>query len=488
VQTQAAVQDLGPQARVRPARPAALTRLAFGITEGSAPEATAARDAASRRLLTLADVLAATIALVTAVPVASADRLLPASLALLPLVVLASRLMRLHERDELVLAKTTLNEAPALFHLATLYALVIYLGQSEFVAGRMGAGQGLALWAAFLVSSLACRAAIRRLAVRHAPAERCLVIGCGDSLAAIDAKLQDGGNMHAEVVGAVSPGELPPGPDGHDALGALVRERGVQRVIIACSDLESERLLDLVRDIKAFGVKVSIKPRLLDVVGSAVVFDDVHGSVFLGVRRFGLTTSEERVKRAIDVAGSLAILAAGLPALLLIALAIRLDSRGPVLFRQVRVGRDGRRFRIYKFRTMVQDAEARKASLLALNEAGDGLFKMAGDPRVTRVGRILRKTSLDELPQLLNVLQGSMSLVGPRPLVVAEDERVEGWHRRRLQLTPGMTGVWQVMGSARIPLREMLALDYMYIVNWSVWNDLQIMLRTVPFMLARRGL
>ena len=214
----------------------------------------------------------------------------------------------------------------------------------------------------------------------------------------------------------------------------------------------------------------------------------MHGSVFLGVRRFGLTTSEERVKRVIDVVGALLLLLLGAPFLLLVALLIRLDSPGPALFRQVRVGRDGRRFRIYKFRTMVIDAEERKASLMALNEAGDGLFKLSDDPRVTRLGRLLRKTALDELPQLLNVLQGSMSLVGPRPLVVAEDQRVAGWHRRRLQLTPGMTGVWQVMGSARIPLREMMALDYMYIVNWSVWSDLQIMLRTIPFMLARRGM
>jgi exopolysaccharide biosynthesis polyprenyl glycosylphosphotransferase len=480
------MEELRPQAPL--VRRTALTRRAFGITEGFTPEATAARDGALRRLLTLADVLAATIALVGAVPLAGDDALAPACLLLLPLVVLASRLMRLHERDELVLAKTTLNEAPALFHLATLYALVMYLGQSEFIEGRLGAGQGLALWGAFLVASLACRAAIRRLGVRHAPVERCLVIGCSESDAAIRAKLQDGGNMHAEVVGSVSPDDLPSGLEGRRALGAIVHARGVQRVIIACSDLESERLLDLVRDIKAFGVKVTIKPRLLDVVGSAVVFDDVHGSVFLGVRRFGLTTSEERIKRAIDVAGALALLAVAGPVLLLIALLIRLDSPGPVLFRQVRVGRHGRRFRIYKFRTMVEDAEARKASLMAFNEAGEGLFKLREDPRVTRVGRFLRATSLDELPQLFNVLQGSMSLVGPRPLVVDEDQRVAGWHRRRLQLTPGMTGVWQVMGSARIPLREMLALDYMYIVNWSVWNDLQIMLRTIPFILARRGM
>ena len=264
MQTHAPVEGLRPQAP-------RFVRTAYGITEGFAPEAAALRDAALRRLLTLADVLAALLALIAAVPLAGDDRLMPASLLLLGVVILASRLMRLHDRDELVLAKTTLNEAPALFHLATLYALIMFLGQPWFVDGRLGAGQGVALWAAFLVCSLCCRAAIRRIGVRHAPAERCLVIGCEGSDDDVRAKLAQGGNMHAEVVGMVSPDDLPEGPEGHRALGAIVAERGVQRVIIACSDLESERLLDLVRDIKAFGVKVTIKPRLLDVIGSAVV-------------------------------------------------------------------------------------------------------------------------------------------------------------------------------------------------------------------------
>jgi exopolysaccharide biosynthesis polyprenyl glycosylphosphotransferase len=495
LQTQAVLEDVGrPVAErrrfVRVAQPASrrITRAAFGIREGNAPEAAAQRDAALRRLLTLADVLAATIALVTAVPLLGQDHLAPASLALLPLVVVASRVMRLHERDELVLAKTTLNEAPALFHLATFYALIMYIGQETFIEGRLGVGQGICLWLAFVLSSLGCRATIRRLGVQHAPAERCLVIGDADTAACVCAKLQDGGNMHAEVAASVCPSKLPSGPDGRATLAGLVHEHEVQRVIVAFSDFQSERLLELVRDCKALGVKVSIKPQVLDVVGSAVVFDDVHGSVFLGVRRFGLTGSEERIKRTIDLVGSLALLVLAAPLLGLIALVIRLDSPGSALFRQVRVGRDGERFSIFKFRTMVADAEDRKADLMALNEAGDGLFKLRNDPRVTRVGRLLRATSLDELPQLLNVLRGEMSLVGPRPLVVDEDQRVEGWHRNRLRLTPGMTGVWQVLGSARIPLREMMALDYMYIVNWSVWNDMQILLRTIPFVLKRRGL
>ena len=164
---------------------------------------------------------------------------------------------------------------------------------------------------------------------------------------------------------------------------------------------------------------------------------------------------------------------------------IKRSSPGPVFFRQTRVGRGDTRFRIVKFRTMRSDAEERKVELLDRNETR-GLFKIADDPRVTGIGRILRRSSLDELPQLFNVLRGEMSLVGPRPLVVDEDEQVAGWHRRRLDLTPGMTGAWQILGN-RVPLEDMVSLDYLYIVNWSLWSDIEILLRTVPHVLGRRN-
>ena len=170
-----------------------------------------------------------------------------------------------------------------------------------------------------------------------------------------------------------------------------------------------------------------------------------------------------------------------------VGLAVRLDSRGGVLFKQARIGRNGKTFHIHKFRTMTTDAEARKEELLAENEAV-GLFKIADDPRVTRAGRFLRGTSLDELPQLWDVFCGRMSLVGPRPLIAEETERIGGWHRRRLELVPGMTGPWQVLGGARIPLDEMSQLDDLYAANWSLWTDIKILLRTIPFVLARRGL
>ena len=210
----------------------------------------------------------------------------------------------------------------------------------------------------------------------------------------------------------------------------------------------------------------------------------------MGVRRFDLTRSSARFKRAFDTLGASLALIAVAPLLAVVALAIKLDSRGPVFFRQLRVGRHGQRFSMIKFRTMVADAESMKESLYAsATRRTGGLFKIADDPRITRVGRWLRRCSLDELPQLLNVLRGEMSLVGPRPLVIDEDRRVEGWHRRRLELMPGMTGHWQTLGGpARVPLKEMVAIDYLYVANWSLWTDVKILLRTVPHVLGRRGL
>jgi lipopolysaccharide/colanic/teichoic acid biosynthesis glycosyltransferase len=231
-----------------------------------------------------------------------------------------------------------------------------------------------------------------------------------------------------------------------------------------------------------------VLPRLLEVVGSSVEFDDLHGVTVMGVRRFDLTRSSAAFKRAFDVCGALLGLVAVAPLLLVAAVAIKLDSRGPVFFRQLRVGRYGQRFYMLKFRTMVPGAEAMKESLRHRNEAKEGLFKIADDPRVTRVGRLLRSSALDELPQLWNIVRGEMSLVGPRPLVVDEDRKVEGWHRRRLELMPGMTGPWQILGPSRVPLKEMVAIDYIYIANWSLWTDIKILLRTIPHVLQRRGL
>jgi lipopolysaccharide/colanic/teichoic acid biosynthesis glycosyltransferase len=201
----------------------------------------------------------------------------------------------------------------------------------------------------------------------------------------------------------------------------------------------------------------------------------------------GLSRPARALKRTLDLLGASLLLIIGAPLLFLIALAIRLEGPGPVFFRQTRIGRDGRPFRIVKFRTMVVGADALKESLRELNEA-TGLFKIAADPRITRVGGLVRRTCMDEVPQLFNVLKGEMSLVGPRPLIPEEDCMIVGWQRGRLQTAPGMTGHWQVLGAARIPLEEMVAIDCRYVANWTIWSDLGTLARTIPCVLARRGI
>jgi lipopolysaccharide/colanic/teichoic acid biosynthesis glycosyltransferase len=202
----------------------------------------------------------------------------------------------------------------------------------------------------------------------------------------------------------------------------------------------------------------------------------------------GHSVAARAAKRALDLTGAILLMVILAPAWITMALLIKLDSPGPILFRQRRIGRDGTPFWMVKFRTMVDGADAHKPALLHLNEAGDGLFKINGDPRVTRVGRWLRATSLDELPQLLHVVSGRMSLVGPRPLVPEEDAQIAGADRRRLSMRPGMTGAWQVGGDRSISIHQMVELDMGYVDDWSLWRDVKLLAETATHVALRRGL
>jgi exopolysaccharide biosynthesis polyprenyl glycosylphosphotransferase len=453
------------------------------------------RDLLFRRALLVADALAVIGAFVLTMELSSRSvQLTWASIAALPILLVGAKISGLYDRDDTLLRKTTLDEAPKLFQVATLCALVAWLTGGLIVAGTLDRREALFLWLALAALLMLMRTAARAIALRIAPEERCLFIGDAAAAKTIRSKLSDHGGIRACMVAELDLDKSAPwSTDARSAsklaeVRALARSLDVHRAIIAPSSADGGEVLDLVRTLKAVGVRVSVLPRLLEVVGSSVVFDDLHGVTVMGVRRFELTRSSAAVKRTFDlVCASLGLLALS-PPMIAAAVAIKLDSRGPVFFRQLRVGRHGKQFRIFKFRTMVPNAEALKDSLRHRNEAKEGLFKIADDPRVTSVGRLLRTTALDEIPQLLNILKGEMSVVGPRPLVVDEDERVQGWHRRRLELTPGMTGRWQILGPARVPLREMVAIDYLYVANWSLWTDLKIMLRTIPYVVGRRGL
>jgi exopolysaccharide biosynthesis polyprenyl glycosylphosphotransferase len=465
-----------------------------GRSEGRLAEATYRRDAAYRRSLALADVVSATVAVVIGVSVVGQDTLNPLALLALPLVLVVGKLTGIYDRDEHLLRKTTLDEVPALFWVATLYVFVIWLGGDLIVQGQFGRDQAVGVWGLLYASMLATRALARYFAGRVSDEERCLVLGDAETASWIERRFDEAAGLNARVVAWTPLEPQMAGLNGTraagaaDALRALLREERIERTIVAPRGAVSDDLLNTVLRLKSFGARVSVLPRLLEVVGSSVERDDVDGITLLAMRRYGLTRSSRAIKRAFDLAGAGLGLLVLSPVLIAIAIAIKVDSRGPVLFRQRRMGRDDVPFVMFKFRTMVEGADAQRSALAARNEADGGLFKIKDDPRITRVGAFLRRTSLDELPQLLNVLRGDMALVGPRPLVLDEDSMIEGWQRSRLAFPPGMTGPWQVYGSARIPLHEMVKIDYMYGANWSLWLDVKILVRTVSFVFGRRGL
>jgi len=390
----------------------------------------------------------------------------------------------LYDRDELVIHKSTLSEFPRLLNLATLLTMVMWITRKGWVSGSPRTLYLFALWMLLIGALTTFRAVARALAAQYSSHERLLLVGSPAVRRRVEAKLV--GQPRTELVGAIQIGHVANDPRTLQRTARLV---GAHRVLISLSDHgDADEAMDVVRCAMASGLAVSLLPSSLGVVGSSVAFDDLGGMPLLGVPRFGLSRSSRTIKRAFDLAGAAVGLLFAAPVLLVAAIAIKRESRGPVFFRQTRVGRDGQHFTMLKLRTMVDGAEGMKDDLRHRNEAEDGLFKITDDPRITRVGRLLRSTSLDELPQLINVLRGDMSLVGPRPLVLDEDQRVTGYDRRRLHLTPGMTGRWQTLGSARIPLSEMVKIDYLYVANWSLWADIKIIFETAAVVVRRRGL
>ncbi len=273
----------------------------------------------------------------------------------------------------------------------------------------------------------------------------------------------------------------------------LIEERDVDEVIITLPWAYHRKIMGIVRTCERKDVHVHIVPDLFQMSLSRVGVEDLDGIPLVGVREVGFGEGVRRIKRAVDIVGAAFCLTLGAPLLGLIAVAIRLDSlaskskSGSIIFRQTRVGTNGRPFEMYKFRSMVEGAEEELDDLRDLNEVDGPIFKMRDDPRITRVGRVLRRTSLDELPNLWNVLRGDMSLVGPRPPLPSEVNEYAEWHKKRLEVRPGMTGLWQVSGRSLLSFDEQCLLDIYYIENWSLWLDIRILIQTVPRVLFARG-
>jgi exopolysaccharide biosynthesis polyprenyl glycosylphosphotransferase len=274
---------------------------------------------------------------------------------------------------------------------------------------------------------------------------------------------------------------------GIDNLAQVVQEEAIDEVIITLPWMYHRKILGIMRQCEREQVRARIVPDLFQLALSRVDIEDLGGIPIIGVKEVAITGWNLAFKRASDLVLSLAVLIFLSPLLLLISVAIKLDSSGPILFKQVRLGKGGRRFICYKFRSMRQGAEEERPKLTDMDEVVGPTFKIRHDPRCTRVGKLLRRTSLDELPQFYNVLRGEMSVVGPRPAIPLEVEQYQEWHRRRLEVWPGMTGLWQVSGRSQLTFDEMCLLDIYYLENWSPLLDLKIALKTVPAVLAGRG-
>jgi len=325
--------------------------------------------------------------------------------------------------------------------------------------------------------------------------QRTLILGSGVVAGQVVEKLANNAQFGLVPIGIVDDDVYNIGSPDLPWLGRfadlreIIEKQNAERVIIAFSRASHEELLECIRACRDAGVAVDVVPRLFEFLDGVRALDQVGGLPLLSIGTPTLTSVSMAAKRALDVVGSLALLTLLSPLMIAIAIAIKVESRGPIFFRQPRAGRGRTSFRLIKFRSMYVDAEERKAELAAMNEADDGvMFKIREDPRVTKVGHFIRRFSLDELPQLFNVLVGEMSLVGPRPLIFPETDALEKeWHLRRLELRPGLTGPWQVYGRSQSPFQEMVRFDYQYVAGWSLARDIEILFATIPAVISGRG-
>jgi exopolysaccharide biosynthesis polyprenyl glycosylphosphotransferase len=462
-----------------------------------------------RRMLLAADLVGITLAFAIASladhPGAGQDHVNRAHefvlfLAVLPLWVVLAKLYGLYERDEERADHSTTDDLFGVFHLVTVGVWLFFLGARATGFADPPLHRLVLLWALAVMFVTTARGVARTICRRGtAYLQNTLIVGAGDVGQTVARKILGHHEYGLNVVGFVDamPKERGPGLEHLSILGSpeemprLIELLDVERVIIAFSNDRSEDILAIVRSVEDMDVRIDVVPRLFEIVGSNVSLHNVEGLALVGLPPLRLSRSSRLMKRAVDVTLSTIGLVLLAPVFAVVALAIKVDSRGPVFFRQTRMGADEKTFRIFKFRTMRVDAETIKHELAHLNmHAADGgdprMFKIPNDPRVTRIGSFLRRSRIDELPQLLNVLAGEMSLVGPRPLILEEDQHIVEWGRKRLNLRPGITGLWQALGASDIPFDEMVKLDYLYVTNWSMSEDFRLISRTVTSIVRPR--
>lgn len=422
-------------------------------------------------MLALADLIAAAGASLV-IASSSADAFW--ALILLPAWVVIAKLIGLYDRDHVAIRHLTVDELPAIAAWAAAGVALLALVLPQTPAGEVAPSAAIGAWVVAAAAALCLRGAARWAWRRLTPPEITAVLGDGDLAEMIRRKLELFPDMHLELV------------DEHEIEAFDALSGGVDRVIFASDRMEPGEVGGLVSLCRERQVKLSVISPLHGRAGP-VRLARVADLPVLEYETWDPSRSTALIKRGFDITVSGVGLLFTAPFFPLIALAIKLDSRGPVFFNQTRAGLDGRPFQMHKFRTMVADAEERLPDVVRLDDLRDPVFKLSDDPRVTRVGRFLRRLSLDEVPQLINVLRGEMSIVGPRPEQVELVERYRPEHRFRLSVKPGITGPMQVFGRGDLTFHERLAVELDYIENLSLARDLRIIAETVPVTLRGSG-
>jgi exopolysaccharide biosynthesis polyprenyl glycosylphosphotransferase len=478
-------------------RPTAVEDDAGGVPSGSAVSRAKQRGAVLAKMLLMGDSVAAFCASGVAVIALSLQSWqgLVFVLCATTLWPLAAFSIGLYRSDQLSTWASAVTEIPR-----GVVAVLLITWPIFGIAAALEVGNEVML--TFLtVAGIGAFTGVARAVVRaglhRAPdlRQRTLILGSGVVAGQVVTKLNNNSQFGLVPVGLIDDDIHHVGsPDlpwlgRFDDLSEVIRDQQIDRVIIAFSRASHEQLLEAIRACRDAGVAVDVVPRLFEFLDGVRALDQVGGLPLLSIGAPVLTSASMAAKRVFDVLGSGLLLLLLSPLMIAIAIAIKIESRGPVFFRQPRAGRGNSSFQVIKFRSMYCDAEERKKDFADLNESTDGvMFKIRSDPRVTRIGRFIRRTSLDELPQLLNVLRGEMSLVGPRPLIFPETAALdENWHLRRLELRPGLTGPWQVYGRSQNPFQEMVRFDYQYVAGWSLARDIEILLATLPAVISGRG-
>jgi exopolysaccharide biosynthesis polyprenyl glycosylphosphotransferase len=465
-----------------------------------------------RRMLACADVIGLTLAFLAAQVIAGGAEGAPDAISMrseallflfsLPGWILIAKVHGLYDHDEERTDHSTADDVVGVFRMVTIGTWLFFVGTWITHVADPGILKLVTFWAGATVLVTAGRAIARAVSHRSLTyVQNTVIVGAGEVGQLIAHKLHQHPEYGINLVGFLDAHPRERRDDlGHlavlgspDRLPAIVRLFDIERVIIAFSGESHGKLLESIRSLKDLDVQVDIVPRLFEILSPGLAIHTVEGLPLVGLPPLRLARSSRLLKRTMDTVLSAVGLLLLMPFFVLVGLLIKRDGAGPVFFRQVRMGAGDKTFRIYKFRTMVVDAEEQKSAVAHLNKhalnGGDPrMFKIPDDPRVTAVGRFLRRYSLDELPQLINVFKGEMSLVGPRPLILEEDQHIGWWGRRRLDLRPGVTGLWQVLGRDEIPFEEMIRLDYLYVTTWSLWGDCRLLARTIPQVVRGRAM